>query len=261
MSIKVTDDYSKFKMLEENRDVDLEHPRTKNLAESMVDYGWLDSFPATVKPNGSDKMIVIDGQHRIAIAKEFGLPVKYVIETRDIDIPKLQQTSKSWALIDYVKSFAKAGNPDYQELLEFFQSTPLTLTSCASFLADTSTFANITKAFHEGRYRIKARHKANQVASIYRIMIEIQPHVKNQRFTTALWSVYHVPGFDANRLIEGARRKPGLLICNKTLEGFLDALEETYNFGRKDKTPLRFEAKEAMKARSLGGKHFRSDED
>lgn len=254
MSIRETSNYSKFRLLEENRDVDLSHPRTKALAESMVEYGWLDSFPMTVAPTKNGHYVIKDGQHRLAIAKEFGLPAKYVIETRDIDIPKLQQTSKAWSVKDYAMSFAKSGKCEYQEILDLYHNTPISLTLCAAFLCNTSVFSNIEKSFYQGTYRVKTREKAYHVATIFSTLVDIQPQVKQQNLAKAIWGAYHVPSFDSRRLIENVSRKPSLLICDKTQKGFVAAIEDAYNFGRRDKLPLKFYIEETMKNRVWEGR-------
>jgi ParB-like chromosome segregation protein Spo0J len=60
----------------ENRPLDIK--KHKKLMESMKKYGFLEVFPVVVTRNGGDKLIVKDGQHRIAIAEALGLPVYYV---------------------------------------------------------------------------------------------------------------------------------------------------------------------------------------
>src|SRR6056297_915954 len=81
--IKTTTDYSLFSMMDQNRDVDMDNRKVKNLAKSMQQYGWLNAFPAMVRTSGK-KLIIIDGQHRISVAREYGIPVKYVIEEKEI---------------------------------------------------------------------------------------------------------------------------------------------------------------------------------
>ena len=77
--IKTTSDYSQFKLMEQNRDVSLDNRKAKNLAKSMQQHGWLNAFPLMAKKRGNS-LVVIDGQHRLSVAIEYGIPVKYVIE-------------------------------------------------------------------------------------------------------------------------------------------------------------------------------------
>jgi len=39
-------------MMDQNRDVDMDNRKVKNLAKSMQQYGWLNAFPAMVRTSG-----------------------------------------------------------------------------------------------------------------------------------------------------------------------------------------------------------------
>lgn len=247
--MKTTTDYDIFTLMEDNRDVDLQHKKTKNLAESMVEYGWIEAFPLMARKVGK-RLIVIDGQHRLAIAREFGIPVKYVIVDQDIDVAFLNSTAKSWTPFDYASRYAKAGDDNYIELVDFHHRYGIPITTSASILANTSRFGNVSAKFYRGSYKIKSRKIANDLAECYTRLTAISNKLKKNQAIMALWACFHVDGFSPDRLIEGADRHGGAIKNMGTADGFLELFEELYNFGRKQRVPLKFEAAEKMRDRS-----------
>lgn len=251
--MKTTTNYDLFTLKEENRDVDLNDKETKNLAESMVEFGWLDAFPLMAQKQGR-KLIVFDGQHRLAIAREFGIPVKYVVIDGEVpDVARLQQTAKKWRPKDYAGRYAKAGNDHYIELLEFFDKYGIPLTMSAAILANTTTFANVSDRFYDGRYQIKSRRIANELAECWRGLVEVSKVFKKVQAIKALWACFHVESFEPKRLITGAHRHGGAIKNMANAEAFLEMFEDLYNFGKRDRVPLKFDALEAMKGRTPVG--------
>lgn len=252
--MKTTTNYDMFTLEQENRDVDLRDKETKNLAESMVEFGWFDAFPLMCVKKGR-KLVVKDGQHRLAIAREFGIPVKYVVISGDIpDVAWLQQTSKKWKPKDYASRYAKAGNDHYIQLIAFFERYGIPLTMSAAILANTTTFANTSDRFYRGRYQIKSRRIATELAECWQELVDTNKVFKKLQSVKALWSCFHVDYFDPERLIAGAHRHGGAIKNMATADGFLELFEELYNFGRKGRAPLRFDAIEAMKSRHPCGR-------
>ena len=252
--IQETKKYDLFENFKENRDVNLDDRRTKNLAESMVEHGWLDAYPAMVKKNGSGKYYVQDGQHRIAVAQEFGIPVKYVIEEQNVDVAKLNSTSKTWTVNDYLQRYVNAGNKEYKELRDFSEHNPIPLTTCAAMLAGTNSFGNISYRFYRGQFAVRNWKKANDVAQYYQYLIAISSLLKKKGSINALWACFHVDYFDPDRLIAGAENKVAAIRNMGTTEGFLELFDELYNHGKKDKKPLKFDAEQAMRAKNVAKK-------
>lgn len=247
--IKTTGNYTQFLMIAQNRGVNRDHPRVKNLEESMLKYGWLDAFPLMAKKLGS-QFTVVDGQHRLAIAKEYGIPVKYVVENRDIDIPSLQKTTHEWTYPDYAKSYALHGLEDYQELIAFQQEYGISIQMSAAILANTSSFTNVVHAFRDGQWKIKNRSFAYYLADCYKTLAGITPVFKKSSSVRALWACMHVEYFDAERLIDGVTKRAASIRPASSMGLSLELMEHCYNFSRKTKYPLRFDAEHAMKLRS-----------
>jgi len=245
--MKTTTNYDLFSFIEGNRDVDLTNTRTKTLAESMVEYGWLDAYPLMVKENGGDTLIVMDGQHRLQIAKEFGIPVKYITEKQDIDITKINSSSKSWTTLDFVNKFAQEENVHYATLLKFHSENPIGLSTCAVLLSNGTASGRVIR---NGLYVIKTPTEAREVVGVWYRLIEIEPSMKKTGAVRALWSCYHLDYFDADRLIEGAQKYEKINREVTSTGGFLELFEDIYNFHKKVKFPLKFDAQQSTKMRN-----------
>lgn len=245
-----TKNYAQFFFTKENRAVDVLHlkPQHKQLRESMRTYGFLSAFPLMVRSvNG--RFVVIDGQHRLTFAKEFGLDVYFVVDETDVDIAKLNQAQANWSPKDYAHKWATAGEKDYTEAMQFASDHNAPLMLSFAMLAGTTTWGNISTRFKDGTYRIKARDLAHRVMSIHSALAAVNHKTKGARLIEALWACCQVDYFDESRIIETVSRRPELLAPAGTRDAYLDVLTEIYNFGRKAKAPLRFDAEQAMKER------------
>lgn len=248
IAINETTDYSKFVFSDLNRPLDLTDPPTKRLAISMLQSGWLNGYPAMVTKIPGGRLQVEEGQHRIRIAKEYGISIKYVIENKDFDLAVINSTSKPWSNEDFANRYAKGGNPHYAELLEFYNQHNIPFTMCAAMLANTASFGNC-RGFKSGDYKIKSREAANAVAETYRKLTMLSKHLKKNSSIKALWACNHVPYFDGERLVSGAEKASYSIKSMPNIERYLELFEELYNHRRHNKYPLAFDAAEAMKDR------------
>lgn len=114
-----TTDYSKFKVLLGNRDINERHVKT--IENSYEKIGQLD-LPILV----NEKMEVIEGQHRLQACKNKGLPVYYTIQ-EGLGLEECQAlniSSANWKLDDYIDSYAKQGVTSYLFLKQLGELHP-----------------------------------------------------------------------------------------------------------------------------------------
>ena len=128
--ILVTTDYALFRKLLGNRSVD--NVRQKRIRASIINNGYI-PCPIVVNEN----MEVIDGQGRLAVLKELGLPVYYMVipGLGFDDCIAMNTTAGVWKLIDYIKAYATNGNDSYRRLLhliEEYDGVTQTNVLCAS---------------------------------------------------------------------------------------------------------------------------------
>lgn len=251
-NITTTKNYRMFVISGENRPLNIK--KRKRLRDSMKEYGFLRSYPLSCfRSNG--KLHVKDGQHRLAIAEELGLPVHYCVDDVDYDIAKVNCTQEKWTVRDFAMRFATAGNKHYQEGLDFTDRHNLPIGIAFSLLAGTVNWSNIREAFVSGSFKIVDRSYADGVASIYNALTVLSKDLRNARVLEACMCVCRVKKFDANRLISGAKRRREKLVSYSTKDACLEMLEEVYNFGRKELFPLKIEAIQSMRDRNVKSKN------
>lgn len=236
----------------ENRPLDLR--KHKKLAGSMERYGFLPSFPVVVVRDENGNLVVKDGQHRLAIAETLGLPIHYTIENTDFDVAVVNSTAKTWTLRDYAEKFAANGIEAYEEGLEFADRYQLPIGTAFALLFGTTTFTNCQEYFVSGEFRIKDREWADSVAGIYVALSRMAPVVKNAKFVEACMAACRVEDFDPKRLIQNASRCRDKFAGYSSRDGYLEMLEEIYNFGRTKMLPLKVSAVMAMRERNAAKK-------
>lgn len=246
--IQHTKNYALFvRHIGENRRFDPK--KHKKLKESMQKYGFLKCFPVVIRRTG-DLLEVKDGQHRMAIAEELGLPVFWVEEEIDFDVAVVNSTAKVWQTRDYAQKFADNGMEPYQEGLDFADRHGLSVGLAFSLLGGHTAFTNIQKAFIDGNFKVKDRDWAESVAGLYGPLVVMAPGVKSARLLEACMAACRVPSFDPKRLLAGASRCREKLVSYSTRDAYLDMMEAVYNYGRRDLVGLKSAAVMAMRGRN-----------
>jgi hypothetical protein len=247
-SITCTKNYRLFERNSENRA--LKPKEHKRLLASMKRYGFLACFPIVCSRNGQKRLVVKEGQHRLAFAEELGLPVYYVVEDVDFDIAVINCTAKVWGLRDYAEKYAANNVAAYQEGLEFAESHRLPIGTAFALLGGTTSISNMQSAFIDGTFKVKDREWADVVASVYCTMVALAPRTRSVRFVEACMAICRVVKFDPNRMIRCAERCREKLVPYSTRDAYLDMLEEVYNYGQRRLVGLKAAALQAMKDRS-----------
>lgn len=243
--------YGQFSFAKENRPVEVMNLKAehKALRTSMQTYGFLPAFPIMVSSvNG--KFIVKDGQHRLTFAREFGLDVYFVIDKTDVSIADINKAQAGWSARDYAMSWANQGREEYRKALEFMDQWGLPIGSAFSILGGTIVFQNLKDKFHAGTFKIRTPKTALRVARFYSDLCGLRKGVRNANLLAALWACCHVDYFDESRIIDTVTRRPDMFYNAGTRENFLELLENIYNFKRRAREPLAFDAAEAMRARN-----------
>lgn len=246
--INVTKNYKLFSRCEENRPVNLKKHRP--LEMSMKEYGFLRSFPISCRRDSNKALVVKDGQHRLAIAETLGLPVYWVEDPVDFDIAKVNNGQEKWQVRDFAEKFAANGIASYREGMEFADRHGLPIGTAFALLSGYTSFTGCKDEFVAGKFMVKDRKWADNVAAIYVPLTTMAPVMRNARFIEACMAVCRVAGFDAKRLLQNAERCREKLVAYSTREAYMDMLEAIYNFGRAKLVGLKAEATMLMRERS-----------
>ena len=237
--VYVTTDYSMFKTIKGNRELD--PLNLKRITRSMKQ----EHLFTVVTINEFNE--VIDGQHRIAASKELGLPVWFTIKP-GYGLPQvkgLNINSKSWDGNDYLGCEVALGNENYIRLQELHEKYPeFPQISLRYIAAEGSTY--ITKnnvkvnSFASGDMIIKDIEKV--IETIEKIS-QFKPYFKGYTrrvFVATMLSLFKQPNYIHDEMIAKLKLQPGALYVCNTIGDYKILIETIYNYKRRDKVNLRY---------------------
>lgn len=251
--VNSTNDYSKFKTLQGNRNVNRLHVR--RLRESFKDDYLLS--PIIVNQNFE----IIDGQHRFEAAKELNLPINFIIcnnySLKEVQL--LNANMKNWKKQDYLNAYCDLGYPEYLKFKEFMMQFPefgmasseaILTNSLAggqfkSHSADLKSDTNkdgsyMVKYFQEGNLQIPDYE--NSIENAQKIMM-IKPYYdgfSRTIFVIAMLGIFRIEYYSHSRLIERLAANPTALQHCANVTQYKFMIEDIYNFRSREKVSLRF---------------------
>ncbi len=223
------------------------------LFASMKEHGFMPSSPIQCIQNGSDRLKVIRGHHRLDTAKKLKLPVFYVVDDSNIDIHDLEVGRSQWTLHDFAISRASNGDVDIAKVLEFQKRHGLTLGMAASLVGGEGAGSNNKASqIKDGTFLAASdMSHANKVVAITDHCREYEiPFATAKGFVSAISMALHVDAFDSAIFIHRVTLNPRLMSKRGTAEQYLVEIEALYNFAAKKQVPLMFLAKDASRKRA-----------
>lgn len=241
-NIYETTDYGKFVVLKENRDVT--EARKKKVRRSIDEIGVLFGEPLVV----NEEFEVGDGQARLEVCKERGLPVYYVVQpgigVKEIAI--LNSASTNWGMMDFVNSYSEQGIESYvylSELLNRFGKGHLSFAVVVAVTQDTmnATGNSAGRTIKSGEFSINKDDK-KEIESTLEFLMSVESDAKkiggnrDYFFLALAWSHRHTEA-EQERLRSAARNcvvdKDGRKNAVSTVEQALSLVEEAYNKGKR----------------------------
>lgn len=220
-------DYSSFKELEYNRDVD--PIKVNRIAESIKKFGL--TQPIVVSKDG----FVIDGQHRLAALIRLQQPVHYVVINKYTvqQIAEINNTQYPWKLNDYVQSQAMLGNVDCQHLLKLFKKHPHISKSVLVKIYSLNHH-NHSTTIRSGKWKLN-ESKGDALMAMYKKLEDYldddeKGKIYQSRFAEAIYKVIvNNPTFSMDRFIMNLSAKP--LRFYNSREDNVSRILEIYNAG------------------------------
>lgn len=182
---------------------------------------------------------IIDGQHRVEVAKAEKLTVFYMmvpdadlVTTRDINV-----TGKKWSKQDFLNSYIELGNEHYIELAKFIKDTGNIYTiSTAIYLFTGANGGHATTGFNEGTFEITrlGRKQANEIHDIITMFEQVGERLTSFTHFIRCVRSMHLKNVNVKweRLVEKCCSNINVIKslpnCSKKVKGIL---EEIYSQG------------------------------
>lgn len=152
--IQATKDYDKFILIKGNRTLIAGH--VAKLTTSILQKNMLPQNPIIV----NEKFEVIDGQHRLEVARNNELDIYYIVVpgARLEEIIALNSNNRVWTSMDYINSYASQGDRDFLWLKEFIEEYGINTTQALTFLFGSEGTGPRT-AIRRGRLSLSEEQK------------------------------------------------------------------------------------------------------
>jgi hypothetical protein len=233
-----------------NRDV----KKIGNLLQSMKRHGFICAYPIHCSQMEDGRLEIKAGHHRFECAKALGLPVYYVVSNDAATIAELERATRPWKLEDYVKSHERSGDLNSALVVAFASRTGICVASVAAILGgELAASKNKMQSIKEGRFKPTAEgiRRMEKIEKVVLACTESKiSFACKALFVNSLSKLMFLDEFDESIIVHKARTNPQLFHNCATEDAFLEMLEHVHNYGRSDKRPLAFLAKEAAKSRN-----------
>lgn len=208
-----TTDYDQFKKILGNRT--LERGHIAKLTKSILKNNMLAQNPILVNAD----MEVIDGQHRLEVAKANKLSIYYTIVMPGTlkEVQQLNFAQKQWTMEDYFKSYCELKNPHYLKLRDFIKDTGLSISNAGLLIGNTNrniaVFTESRASFKMGKFTITNFERGERFKGYFE---DLQPYIKEARINNDRQFIACLIKID--NLID-----EGLLDWNRMLEKFIQS--------------------------------------
>ena len=204
-------DYSIFKLLPFNREVDKAHVKT--LVESMRLHGFkgVSQIIKTKIIDGTEQYYIVDGQHRIAAAKQLGLPIRFELtelktkkETADF-IAELNTSAKSWGTSNFLSVWSSLQIEEYVKLAKVQKETGFQITP----LLEAYLFTSNQVDYRKGRMVFTNEELSD---SIVQQMIELNQYLPSKAFCRrAIVRVMRNPKYNHKKMLNAVKQYVSLV--------------------------------------------------
>lgn len=227
--------YDMFIKHSSNRDLDNEN--LKRIKNSILFKNMLHLRPIVVNKIYE----IIDGQHRLEVAKQLNLDIYYCIDEKieDNDIIALNNNQKQWRLTDYLNFYCNQGNENYIKLKIFIEKNNIKDLINALIICGQSG-SYYTRFFKRGEFKIPEFMVDSQNKFLFikrvqdildAIMVGKNRHFyKGSRFVKAIALLANHDEFDFSIFLKKLEGRLDSVHNCYTVESYMDMLKGIYNY-------------------------------
>ncbi len=235
--IYVTRDYSLFSHLQGNRV--LNKSKIKHILDDVNAGTNLLKYCPIIVAEENNKLKIIDGQHRLEVAKQLKSNVWYVIcdQLTLYQIAKMNSNTEKWKGSDFINCYAQTGNSNYIKLKEFASvygfplSVNLALLSSGIKVSDTGGSKSTMKAFETGMFMVRKEDEAISVAQQVSLFSDFHAY-KNRNFVVAICKIIQAGKIPLDEVIKAFEKNKEELVAQANWKNYLVNLETIVNIGK-----------------------------
>ena len=204
--IYVTYDYSAFKMIRTNRNLN-----PKNRAKILKSCKKQQLVRPINVSLHEGNLYIVDGQHRFSVWKELNQPVYFIITSdfadSEFEMKEMNLSGVVWNKATFLESYIKAGKEPYLVFKSLLERTGFSIDLLLSVFNhfQVTDMEQINEAFREGNLSLNAIDDIEQFIFFYNNFITYKSH-KKSNFIKALLRVYSQDGVDRDYLIKQYHR-------------------------------------------------------
>jgi hypothetical protein len=206
-----SNDYSLFNLLPFNRDVDNAH--VKQLVQSMRVHGFkgVAQIIKTKIIDGTERYYIVDGQHRIAAAKQLNMPFYFeltVLNTKKQTaefIAELNTSAKSWGTANFLSVWSALKIEEYVKLERVQKETGFQITPLLEAYLFTSNQAD----YRKGKMVFTNEELSDK---IIQQMIDLNNYLPNKAFCRrAIVRVMRNPKYNHKKMLNAIKQYVNLV--------------------------------------------------
>lgn len=228
--IQSTKNYERFKKLSCNRET-MSEKHLDRLQKSIQTNNLLQYRPILINKNFE----VIDGQHRLEIAKRMGIEIFYQIED-DLTVNDiiLVNNQKPWGNGDYLNFYVKNHYPEYMKLDKFLKDNDLSLK--IALLIFIGSGHNGLNDFREGKFKFKEEYKDTKVEQCWETVYYIKKmnggstYTMSAKFWKSLNKLMNCEGFDQSIWMKNLERHIHKMHIHNSAEDYFKTMLSIYNW-------------------------------
>lgn len=174
---------------------------------------------------------IIDGQHRLEIAKEKNLPIPFYMNDNGNlkTVQKKNSNSKKWSIEDYTESYIVQGSNDYKVYKEFRESYGFSHSICMQILNGYDDSARAYD-FQNGNLKIKNMDESLKIARTLSEIGQYYDGYKRRSFIAALLRCMKNEKFKVEDFIKKLGFQGGKLQHCANYKQYLRTIEDIYNY-------------------------------
>ena len=241
MTIFKTQNYDMFTFRKDNREI--KAGKDNGLIESHVLY-----IMEQIKKNPeglrykpilvTDKLEIIDGQHRCEATKRLNVPLYYEIKKdfKPEDII-LFNSQKSWKNADYFNYYISNGFGEYKKLQDFMSRNKMALDTVLNLALGVTNQKRVE--FLEGRFVFLTTDldgdydKVKQTCAIIKKNTGAQGFIKATKFWRVLIKMFMQPGFKWDKWERNLNRLSSKMTAKTSEKEYRKTVVEIYNYNTK----------------------------